>query len=51
MASVSTEGSKRLEAKERKFLKRGRKVAMFMAVIAIAGSTMDHFTRLMPSQE
>lgn len=38
------------EAKERKFAKRGRKVAIAAAVMPIAGSTMDHFTRLIPCQ-
>lgn len=42
--------SNRLRAKKKKFLNMGRSVAMFMAVMAIAGSTMDHLTRLMPSQ-
>jgi len=40
-----------LLAKLKKFLNIGRRVAMFIAVIAMAGSTIDHFTRLMPSQE
>jgi len=49
--SSSKEPSTRLLAKLRTFLNRGRSVAIFIAVMAMAGSTMDHFTRLMPSQE
>jgi hypothetical protein len=34
-----------------KFLKRGRRVAIAAAEIAMAGSTMDHLARLMPNHE
>jgi hypothetical protein len=40
-----------LREKERKLTKSGRKVAIEAAVIPIAGSAMDHLTRLMPNQE
>ena len=40
-----------LRAMERKLMKRGRNVAIAAAVMPMAGSTMDHFTRFMPNQE
>jgi hypothetical protein len=40
-----------LRVRDRKLMNKGRRVAIAAAVIPIAGSTMDHFTRFMPNQE
>jgi hypothetical protein len=48
-SSSSIPLSKRFLAKMKKFLNIGRRVAIFMAVMAITGSTIDHLTRLITS--
>lgn len=49
--SESRSVSNRFLAKKKEFLTSGRRVAMLDAVIAMAGSTIDHFTRFIPSHD